>query len=231
MLIQQKLDYPFWKIPYFLIKSLLIFIRVIRTGILTLLIENKYFNKQTELILKILNFILGSKNQIRIGEKLSNILINLGPGYIKFGQALSTRPDILGKITCDELKKLQGNLEPFSNYVAKKIINDENEFFFHESLASFDENPIASASVAQVHTGILKDGKKIAIKILKPNIHKQLFKDFTFFYWAAKFLEFCVPNIKRLKLSKNVEVLSEVSLNELDLTLEASAADELAEKF
>ncbi len=231
MQIQQKLEYPLWKIPYFLIKSLLIFIKVIRTGILTLLIENKYFNRQTELILKILNFILGSKNKIRIGEKLSNILINLGPGYIKFGQALSTRPDILGKITCDELKKLQGNLKPFPNYIAKKIINDENEFFFQESLASFDENPIASASVAQVHTGILKDGKKIAIKILKPNIHKQLFKDFTFFYWAAKFLEFCVPNIKRLKLSKNVEVLSEVSLNELDLTLEASAADELAENF
>ena len=231
MHIQKKLEYPLWKIPYFFIKSFLIFVKIIRTGILTLLIENKYFNRQTELILKILNFIFGSKNQIKIGERLSNILINLGPGHIKFGQALSTRPDILGKITCDELKNLQGNLKPFSNYIAKKIINNENEFFFNESLASFDENPIASASVAQVHTGILKDGKKIAIKILKPNIHKQLFKDFTFFYWSAKFLEFCVPNIKRLKLSKNVEVLSEVSLNELDLTLEASAADELAENF
>ena len=231
MKIQRKLKYPFWKTPYFLIKSLLIFIRVIRTGILTLLIENKYFNKQIELILKILNFIFGNKNQKEIGEKLSNILIDLGPGYIKFGQALSTRPDILGKSTCDELKKLQGNLIPFSNYIVKKIINDENENFFHESLASFDDNPIASASVAQVHTGTLKDGKKIAIKILKPNIHKQLFKDFTFFYWIAKFFEFFIPNIRRLKLSKNVEVLSEVSLNELDLTLEASAADELSENF
>ena len=231
MQIQRKLEYPLWKIPYFLAKSFLIFIKVVRTGILTLLIENKYFNKQTDFILKILNFIFGNKNQKEIGKRLSNILINLGPGYVKFGQALSTRPDILGKITCDELKKLQGSLKPFSNYIAKKIINNENENFFHKSLASFDENPIASASVAQVHTGILKDGKKIAIKILKPNIHKQLFRDFTFFYWIAKFLEFCIPNIKRLKLSKNVEVLSEVSLNELDLTLEASAADELAENF
>ena len=160
MKIQQRLEYPFWKIPYFLIKSLLICIKIIRTGILTLLIENKYFNKQIELILKILNFIIGNKNQKEIGKKLSNILINLGPGYIKFGQALSTRPDILGKLTCHELKKLQGNLKPFSNYIAKKIINDQNENFFHERLASFDENPIASASVAQVHTGILKNGKK-----------------------------------------------------------------------
>ena len=231
MQIKRKLEYPLWKVPFFLIKSLFISIQVIRTGILSILIENNYFNKQIELILKSLNVIFGNNNQEEIGKKLSKVLINLGPGYIKFGQALSTRPDILGKKTCDELKILQGQLKPFSNLVAKKIIEEENENLLEESLASFDENPIASASVAQVHTGILKNGIKVAIKILKPNIHEQLFKDFTFFYWITKFLEFFVPNIKRLKLSKNVEVLSEVSLNELDLTLEASAADELAENF
>ena len=231
MHIKRKLKYPLWKIPLFLIKSLLIFIQVIRTGILCLLIENQYFNKQIELILKVLNFIFGNNNQKDIGKKLSNVLINLGPGYIKFGQALSTRPDILGKKTCDQLKILQDQLKPFSSSIAKKIIEEENENLIQESLASFDDNPIACASVAQVHTGILKNGKKIAIKILKPNIHKQLFNDFIFFYWITKFLEFFIPSIKRLKLSKNVEVLSEVSLNELDLTLEASAADELAENF
>ena len=231
MHIKRKLKYPLWKIPFFLIKSLLIFVQVIRTGILCLLIQNQYFNKQIELILKILNFIFGNNNQKDIGKKLSNVLINLGPGYIKFGQALSTRPDILGKKTCDELKILQDQLKPFSSSIAKKIIEEENENLIQENLASFDDNPIASASVAQVHTGILKNGKKIAIKILKPNIHKQLFNDFIFFYWITKFLEFFIPSIKRLKLSKNVEVLSEVSLNELDLTLEASSADELGENF
>ena len=231
MQIKLKLEYPLWKVPFFLIKSLFISIQVIRTGILSLLIENNYFNRQIELIFRILNVIFGNNNQEEIGIKLSKVLINLGPGYIKFGQALSTRPDILGKKTCDDLKILQGQLKPLSNSVAKKIIEEENESLLQESLASFDENPIASASVAQVHTGILKNGIKVAIKILKPNIHEQLFKDFTFFYWITKFLEFFVPSIKRLKLSKNVEVLSEVSLNELDLTLEASAADELAENF
>ncbi len=231
MLIKQKLEYPIWKIPYFFIKSLIIFFQVIRTGILTLLIENKYFNKQIKLILKILNFILGNKNQEKIGKELLNCLINLGPGYIKFGQALSTRPDILGKKTCDELKTLQYDLKPILNSIPKKIIQNENRNLLQENLASFDENPIASASVAQVHTAVLKNGKKVAIKLLKPNIHKQLFRDFTFFYWATRCLEFCFPGIKRLKLSKNVEILSEVSLNELDLTLEASAADELAENF
>ena len=66
---------------------------------------------------------------------------------------------------------------------------------------------------------------------MKPNIQKNLFEDFSFFYSITKYLEFFIPNIKRLKLSKNVEILSEASLNELDLTLEASAADELAENF
>ena len=181
MQIKRKLEYPSWKIPFFFIKSILIFVKIIRTGILNLLIENKYFNEQIEFILKILNFIFGNNNQKEIGKKLSNVLINLGPGYIKFGQALSTRPDILGKKTCNELKILQGKLKPFSNSIAKKVIQEESGNLLQESLDSFDENPIASASVAQVHTGILKNGEKIAIKILKPNIHKQLFRDFTFF--------------------------------------------------
>ena len=156
MQVKCKLEYPLWKVPFFLIKSLLISIQVIRTGILSLLIENNYFNKQIELVLRISNVIFGNNNQEEIGKKLSKVLINLGPGYIKFGQALSTRPDMLGKKTCDELKILQGQLKPFSNSVAKKIIEEENETLLQESLASFDENPIASASVAQVHTGILK---------------------------------------------------------------------------
>ena len=78
MLIQQKLEYPLWKIPYFLIKSLLIFIKVIRTGILTPLIENKLFNKQTELILRILNFIFINNDQKEIGK-----ISFLGKFYLK----------------------------------------------------------------------------------------------------------------------------------------------------
>lgn len=231
MQIKQRLLYPTWKIPYFFIKSLIIFFKVLKTGILGSFIENKLFNHRLELILKFLNFAFAKKNNNEIGKKLLNCLISLGPGYIKFGQALSTRPDLVGKKTCDHLKTLQDNIKPIPNFISNRMIVNENENFLLKNLDSYDEKPIASASVAQVHTGILKDGKKIAIKILKPNIQKQLFKDFIFFYWIAKCLEFCIPNLKRLKLSKNVEVLAEVSLNELDLTLEASAADELAENF
>ena len=97
MQIKQKLESPVWKIPYLFIKCIVIFVKIIRTGILVLLIKNKYFNKQIELILKILNFFLGNKNQNKIGKKLLNCFIDLGPGYIKLGQVLSTRPDMLGK--------------------------------------------------------------------------------------------------------------------------------------
>ena len=89
MYIQEKLEYPAWKTPIFLIKSIIIFIKIIRTGILSLLIKNKYFNKKIKLILKFLNFLIGNKNEKEIGNKLLNCLVNLGPGYIKFGQALS----------------------------------------------------------------------------------------------------------------------------------------------
>ena len=75
--------------------------------------------------------------------------------------------------TCNELKALQDNLNPISNSIAKKIIHNENENFLLNNLDSFDENPIASASVAQVYTGFLKNGEKVAIKILKPNIQKK----------------------------------------------------------
>ena len=100
MQIKQKLEYPIWKVPYLFIKSLIVFIKIIRTGILILLLENKFFDKHTALILEVLNFILANKNQEEIGKKLLKCLINLGPGYIKLGQALSTRPDMLGKKTC-----------------------------------------------------------------------------------------------------------------------------------
>ena len=170
MQIKQKLEYPFWKTPHFFCKSLLISIKLLKTGILTILIDNKIFNKKIEFIKKIFNFIFDNKNEKEIGIKLLHCLINLGPGYIKFGQALSTRPDLVGKIICDSLKNLQDNIKPISTCSARNIILSENENFLKENLSSFDEIPIASASVAQVHTGVLKTGKKVAIKILKPNI-------------------------------------------------------------
>ena len=231
MQIKQRLEYPIWKTPYFCVLGLFVFFKLVRAGTLTLLIDKPFFNKKLNLTLKFLNLLIYSGNKDEIGKKLLRCLINLGPGYIKFGQALSTRPDLVDKKTCEYLKKLQDDMEPFSSSIAKNIIEKENHDSIDNIFSSFNEKPIANASVAQVHTAILKSGETVAIKILKPNIKEKLFKDFIFFYWVSKCLEIAIPSIKRLKLSKNVEVLSEVSLNELDLTLEASAAEELSENF
>ena len=231
MQIKQRLEYPIWKTPYFCVVGIFVFFKLVRAGTLTLLIDKPFFNKKLNLTLKFLNLLIYSENKDEIGKKLLRCLINLGPGYIKFGQALSTRPDLVDKKTCEYLKKLQDDMEPFSSSIAKNIIEKENHDSIDNIFSSFNEKSIANASVAQVHTAILKSGETVAIKILKPNIKEKLFKDFIFFYWVSKCLEIAIPNIKRLKLSKNVEVLSEVSLNELDLTLEASAAEELSENF
>ena len=231
MQIKQRLEYPIWKTPYFCVVGLFVFFKLVRAGTLTLLIDKPFFNNKLNLTLKFLNLLIYSGNKDEIGKKLLRCLINLGPGYIKFGQALSTRPDLVDKKTCEYLKKLQDDMEPFSSSIAKNIIEKENHDSIDNIFSSFNEKPIANASVAQVHTAILKSGETVAIKILKPNIKEKLFKDFIFFYWVSKCLEIAIPSIKRLKLSKNVEVLSEVSLNELDLTLEASAAEELSENF
>ena len=96
-------------------------------------------------------------------SELTNLLVELGPAFVKAGQALSTRPDMLGKKTCDELKTLQDKLKPISSSIAKKIIHKEDENFLQKDLDSFEERPIASASVAQVHKGILKNGKKVVV--------------------------------------------------------------------
>ncbi|MDC3116501.1 AarF/UbiB family protein [Alphaproteobacteria bacterium] len=231
MQIKRRLEYPIWKTPYFCILGFFVFVKLVKAGTLTLLINKPFLNKKINIALKFFNFIFYSKNKDEIGKKLLHCLIDLGPGYIKFGQALSTRPDLVDNETCEYLKKLQDDIEPFSSSIAKKIIEEENQVSIDNIFSSFDEKPIANASVAQVHTAILISGEAVAIKLLKPNIEKQLFNDFIFFYWVSKCLEIIIPSIKRLKLSTNVEVLSEVSLNELDLTLEASAAEELSENF
>ena len=231
MLIKQRLQCPIWKTPYFFILSFFVFIKIARTGIFKKFSDTLIFPKKINLILKFINYIFCRRDKVNIGYNLLNCLISLGPGYIKFGQALSTRPDLLGQKTCEYLQKLQDDIKPFPGSVAKKIFEDEIEWPIEKIFRNFYEIPIATASVAQVHLATLENGNKVAIKLLKPNIEKLLFKDFMFFYWISRCFEFFIPKVKRLKLSKNVEVLSEISLNELDLTMEASAADELAENF
>jgi len=231
MFIKNKLKYSIWKTPFFLIKSFLVLIKLTKAGALIPLSNIDFFPKKLKFAIKIINFFLYKNDKANIGITILHCLIKLGPGFVKFGQALSTRPDLIGIEISDHLKKLQDDVKPFSGLIAKDIVEKETKSLINDVFISFDQTPIASASIAQVHIGILKNGEKVAVKILKPQIEKLLFNDFRFFYWVSKCIELFIPKIKRLKLSKTVEVFSNISLIELDLTMEASAADELAENF
>ena len=231
MVTQNNLKYSILKTPLFFIRICLVFIKLTKAGALIPLLESDFVSNKLKLIIKIINFVLYKNDKSKIGIKLLNCLIKLGPGYVKLGQALSTRPDLTGIEINYHLKKLQDDVKPFSGLIAKDIVEKETKSLINDVFISFDQIPIASASVAQVHTGILKNGDKVAVKILKPQIEKLLFNDFKFFYCVSKCIELFFPKIKRLKLSKTVKVFFNISLIELDLTMEASAADELAENF
>ena len=231
MVTQNNLKYSILKTPFFFIRICLVFIKLTKAGALIPLLDSDFVSNKLKLIIKIINFVLYKNDKSKIGIKLLNCLIKLGPGYVKLGQALSTRPDLTGIEISYHLKKLQDDVKPFSGLIAKDIVEKETKSLINDVFISFDQIPIASASVAQVHTGILKNGDKVAVKILKPQIEKLLFNDFKFFYCVSKCIELFFPKIKRLKLSKTVKVFFNISLIELDLTMEASAADELAENF
>ena len=231
MVTQNNLKYSILKTPFFFIRICLVFIKLTKAGALIPLLESDFVSNKLKLIIKIINFVLYKNDKSKIGIKLLNCLIKLGPGYVKLGQALSTRPDLTGIEINYHLKKLQDDVKPFSGLIAKDIVEKETKSLINDVFISFDQIPIASASVAQVHKGILKNGDKVAVKILKPQIEKLLFNDFKFFYCVSKCIELFFPKIKRLKLSKTVKVFFNISLIELDLTMEASAADELAENF
>ena len=231
MVTQNNLKYSILKTPFFFIRICLVFIKLTKAGALIPFLESDFVSNKLKLIIKIINFVLYKNDKSKIGIKLLNCLIKLGPGYVKLGQALSTRPDLTGIEINYHLKKLQDDVKPFSGLIAKDIVEKETKSLINDVFISFDQIPIASASVAQVHTGILKNGDKVAVKILKPQIEKLLFNDFKFFYCVSKCIELFFPKIKRLKLSKTVKVFFNISLIELDLTMEASAADELAENF
>ena len=126
---------------------------------------------------------------------------------------------------------LQDKLPPFSDVVAIKIIEEETNKKIDEIFNFFEKKPIAAASVAQVHKGILKNGSKVAIKVLRPNIEQTLFRDFKFFYGICNVLEFFSTNCKRLSLKEIIATFAHSSLDEIDLRLEASNSEQLSENF
>ena len=156
-------------------------------------------------------------------------LTALGPAYIKFGQILSTRPDVVGDDMAIQLRVLQDKLPPFSMQEAKDEVVRELGQTVEQAFTSFSE-PVAAASLAQVHKAHLADtGDAVAVKVLRPGIEKAFRKDIDAFYFAARAIEVLSPSSRRLRPMEVITHFEGVVLGELDLRLESSAASEFAD--
>ena len=231
MQIEKKLEYSLFHYPFFFIRLIFSFIKLGQSGFFSLIVNSNLFSKKILFFINIFIMILEKKKLIHESKFLPESLSHLGPGFIKIGQALSTRPDLFGTEITNKLVYLQDALEPFDSNLAIKIIEGETGQKLNKIFKKFYKKPIASASVAQVHLGILISGEKVAVKILRPNIESNLYKDFKFFFWLSKQIEFCKPSLKRFKLPEMIKVFAHSSLNEIDLRLEASSSYELKENF
>ena len=155
-------------------------------------------------------------------------LTALGPAYIKFGQILSTRPDLVGEDLARQLRVLQDRLPPFPRDIARQTVEAELEVPVDSLFSEFSE-PIAAASIAQVHKArMVGTGEEVAVKVLRPGIEKAFRKDVDAFYLAASIIEFLSPASRRLRPSDVVEHFDGVVKGELDLRLEAASASTFA---
>ena len=181
-------------------------------------------------------FSIGSTKKLinkskKPGEKLCDALEGMGTTFIKLGQFLATRPDIIGETLADDLVKLQDKLPPFELYESKKILKKEIGENLYQNIITLSE-PIAAASIAQVHIAKIKIAgyqKEVAVKILRPDIEKQFNEELDALMLFAYIVENLFSKTKRLKLVEVVHLLREITNIEMDLRFEAAAANELYE--
>ncbi len=167
----------------------------------------------------------------RPGERLAAALQEMGPSFIKLGQALSTRADLLSESVATDLARLQDHLPPFPGSEARRTIELELGRPIEALFTSFDDVPIAAASIAQVHFAVTTDGREVAVKVLRPAIEDAFARDLDLFYWMAELVERTQPRFRRLKPVESVKAFADVVRVEMDLRMEAAAAEELGENF
>jgi len=164
----------------------------------------------------------------RPGQRLAKAFEHLGPATIKLGQVLSTRADIFGRIFADDLGKLKDQLPPFPTAVAKATIADTLGQPVESLFTEFSE-PIAAASLAQAHSARLADGRKVAVKVLRPGIERRVANDLEMLALAARLAERFVEPARRLEPVGAIATVARSMTLELDLRLEAAGASELRE--
>ncbi|MBI1209335.1 MAG: 2-polyprenylphenol 6-hydroxylase [Azospirillum sp.] len=167
----------------------------------------------------------------RPGQRLAAALRELGPTFIKLGQLLSTRSDLVGDQIAIDLAQLQDRLPPFPAEQARAIIETQLGRPISVLFQSFDDTPVAAASIAQVHFAVTADGREVAVKVLRPGIEHGFRRDVDLFRWLAEFALMAQPALKRLKPTEIVDMFERTTRVEMDLRLEASAASEFGDNF
>ena len=165
------------------------------------------------------------------GARLRMALEELGPIFIKFGQLLSTRRDMVPEDIADELASLQDNVTPFDEQQAVSLIEIALDDSIENLFGSFSPTPLASASVAQVHTGTLKSGEEIVVKVIRPGIEKIIDQDIALLKTIAHFVENNIDQGKRLRALEVVKDYDYIIHDELNLVSEGANATQLARNF
>lgn len=159
------------------------------------------------------------------GEVLRTTFERLGPTFIKLGQVLSLRTDIVGEDVAHELSKLQSKVAPFPYSQVRQIIKNELGGYPEQLFKSFSSKPLAAASLAQVHAAILKDGTKVAVKVQRPGIQNVMEQDIHILFSIAQLMERFVPESRVYRPSQVVKEFAEWTMAELDFRTEGHSAD------
>ncbi|MBV8776779.1 MAG: phosphotransferase, partial [Alphaproteobacteria bacterium] len=167
----------------------------------------------------------------RPGERLAAAFHEIGPAFIKLGQMLATRADLLGDEVAADLARLQDRLPPFPAGAARAAIEAEFGGTLDSLFLAFDDTPVAAASIAQVHFAVTGEGREVAVKVLRPGISRAFARDLELLAWLGGLIERTQPALRRLKPIEIVRTLEKSVEIEIDLRFEAAAASELAENF
>jgi len=170
-------------------------------------------------------------NDLSQAERLRLCIESLGPIFIKFGQMLATRRDLFGDEIADELEKLLDRVPPFPWPQARDIVEQQLGMPLEQAFKRFDENEIASASIAQVYAAILPDGQDVVVKIVRPGIEQAIRRDIEVLELLAKMADRYWDEARRVKPLQIVREFEATIMNELDLVREAANASELRRNF
>ena len=175
--------------------------------------------------------LLTFNKSVNLAQNIRLICEDLGPIFVKLGQTISTRKDLLSDEIANELVKLQDNVTPFDGNTAKKIIEKELGKSTEDIFSSFETKPMASASIAQVHPAKLKTGEEVIVKVVRPDIKEKIIQDISLMKKIASYLDGLSSDFKRMHLIDIVNDYEMVIYDELNLIKEAASAKQIKKNF